>query len=125
MKKRTLFAFLFASCCSLLLAQDNRDHAQVSLTYPGKLPPPIGSNQIVVVVVDGPLISYEKSPIPSDQVVPLLNGILKEKNVSAIGVYVRAGSKYGEVVRAVDVLRQTQAKSIGVSVMELPPGRDP
>jgi len=33
--------------------------------------------------------------------------------------------KYGDLVRAIDVLRQTDAKNIGVSMKELPAGREP
>lgn len=55
--------------------------------------------------------------------VEYVNTLLKTKDVSYIGVYTREGVKYGDVVRAVDVLRKTNAKNIGISMTELPAGR--
>jgi len=78
-----------------------------------------------MVVVDGPILSYEGKSIPTAEVVPLLNAIMKQRKVSHIGVYVRAGSKYGEVMRAVDLLRRTDAKDIRICDREIRDGREP
>ena len=77
------------------------------------------------MVIEGPHISYETNQIPGTEVVEYVNKLLEVKNVSYIGVYTREGTKYGDVVRALDVLRGTKAKNIGLSMTELPLGREP
>ena len=76
-------------------------------------------------MVEGPTLYSETKPIPDSQVVDFVNGLLRARKVSYIGVYAREGTKYGEVIRAVDTLRRTEAKNIGVSMSELPFGREP
>jgi hypothetical protein len=54
-----------------------------------------------------------------------VNKLLSVRDVSYIGVYTREGTKYGDVVRALDILRSTKAKNISLSMVELPLGREP
>ena len=39
--------------------------------------------------------------------------------------YAREGIKYGDLVKAIDALRKTDAKDIAVSTVELAMGREP
>ena len=54
-----------------------------------------------------------------------VNETLKSKNASFLGIHIRQGIKFGDVVKALDELRKTDAKSIGVSMVELAPGKEP
>lgn len=77
------------------------------------------------MVVEGDSLSYDGNPIPSADVVHYVNKLLDVKKVSYIGVYSREDTKYGDVIKAIDVLRGTTAKNISVSMVELTPGRVP
>ena len=79
---------------------------------------------LVLLVIEGPTLSHEAKTIPDAGVVDYVNNLLRLKNASYLGVYAREGVKYGEVVKALDVLRKTNAKDIGVSMSELPAGRE-
>jgi hypothetical protein len=63
--------------------------------------------------------------VPDDGLVEYVNNVLKVKGVSYLAVYVREGVKYGDVMKAIDALRKTTAKDIGVSTVELANGREP
>ena len=123
--KRILIGVFIAAACAAAPAQAADDYAKVSVTYPGKSGHTLGKSEFVSLVVDGPTICYEGSAIPTDEVVSLVNGLLRDKKATLIGVFVRAGSKYGDVMRAVDLLRKTNACNIGVSSMEISGNREP
>ena len=108
-----------------VLAVEKQDHAQIYLCGPatGHVLP--GPSEFIILVVEGPTISYDTNTIPNADVVEYVNKLLEIKNVSYIGIYTREGTKYGDVVRALDVLRDTKAKSIGISMKELAIGRVP
>ena len=80
-------------------------------------------DQFVTLVIDGPVLMYESTPIPNDEVVAYVNKLLQMKGVAYIGLYIRDGTTYGDVIRAVDTLRKTNTKSIGVSVTPTPMSR--
>jgi biopolymer transport protein ExbD len=120
-----LMAVFAIGLCSGLLAEERREYPQVSLCGPGGSKTPISRDDYIVLVVEGPTLSYEANPIPGADVVEFVNHLLQVKKVSYIGVYPREGTKYGDVVHAVDLLRGTSAKNIGVSMKELPLGREP
>ena len=120
-----LLAVLAVGFGTAVLAGENRDYPKISLVGPGGGANPISRDQFITLVVEGPFISYEKTQIPSAGVIDYVNDLLKTKGVSYIGVYTREGVKYGDVIRTVDILRQTNAKNIGVSMIELPVGREP
>jgi hypothetical protein len=50
---------------------------------------------------------------------------LKTKALGVICLYVREGSTFGDVVHAVDLLRETSAKTVAVSHVEIPYGKNP
>lgn len=108
-----------------LPADEAREYPQVSLIGPGGSKNPARREDFLILVIEGPFLSYETKPIPSTGAVDYINNLLKVKNVAYIGVYTREGIKYGDVVRAIDVLRQTKAKNIGVSMAEIAVGREP
>lgn len=82
-------------------------------------------DQFVILVVEGPYISHETNPIPEKGGVEYINDLLRAKKVSYLAVYTREGVKYGDVVKAIDLLRMTDATEIGVSMIEAPAGREP
>jgi biopolymer transport protein ExbD len=125
MKYRILMALLAIGLCSDGLAQANGEFPRIGLVGAGAGKTPVSRDQFIILVVEGPYLSYEKNQIPDGGVVEYVNTLLKTKDVSYIGVYTREGVKYGDVVRAVDVLRKTNAKNIGISMTELPAGRNP
>jgi biopolymer transport protein ExbD len=125
MKYRILMALLAIGLCSDGLAQANDEFPRIGLVGKGAGNTPVNRDQFIILVVEGPYLSYEKNQIPDGGVVEYVNTLLKTKDVSYIGVYTREGVKYGDVVRAVDVLRKTNAKNIGISMTELPAGRNP
>ena len=73
----------------------------------------------------GGVLVFEKNPISPTGAVDYVNEFLKVRHVSSIGLCVREGTKYKDVIRALDVRRETNATNIGVSMQELPVGRDP
>ena len=122
---RLVVAIIAAGVGTALLAQEQHAYAEISLAGPGKGTKTIDKSQYIILVVEGSTLSFEGNLVPEAQVVPFVNDLLKRKGVSYIGLYAREGSKYGELVHAVDVLRGTTAKNIGVSISELPLGREP
>ena len=120
-----LMAVLSVGLCADVIGAENSTYPNIAFVGPGSGKQTISRDQFVLLVVEGPFISFESQPIPSTGVVDYVNNLLKIKNVSYIGVHSREGVKYGEVVRAIDVLRKTNAKDIGVSMIELPAGREP
>ena len=125
MKYRVLLALLALGFCADLAAEESSAFPRISFIGPGRGGPPVGRDQFVMLVVEGPYISYEKNPIPDNGVVAYVNNLLKVRNVSSLAVYSREGAKYGDIVKAIDVLRKTDAKDIGVSMVEVPAGREP
>ena len=125
MKNRLLLILLALGLGTGGLAQADSELPHLALVGQSGSKSPIDRDKLVFLVVEGPFLSYEKNPIPEGGVVEYVNTLLKNKNVSYVGVYGREGVKYGDVVRALDVLRKTNAKDIGVSMVELPAGRNP
>lgn len=110
--------------CADVLAEVKRDFANVSMCSPGPSKNPVSRDELVLLVVEGPQLSSDSTPIPELEVIERVNAMLRAKNASYIGVYTREGVKYGDVIRAIDMLRRTDAKNIGVSMAELPQGRE-
>jgi hypothetical protein len=128
MKSNTYRALLAVFAIGLgadVPAAEKRDYPQISLVGPGAGKNPVSRDQFVILVIEGPYISSDAKPIESAGVVDYVNTLLKIKNVSYLGVYMREGAKYGDLVRALDLLRKTNAKNIGVSMVEIPAGREP
>ena len=125
MKSHILIAVLAIGLHADLPADEKREYPPISFVGPGASNNPVSRDQFVILVVEGPFISSRGSPIPSGEVVDYVNTLLKGKGVSYLGVYLREGIRYGDVVRAIDILRNTNAKSIGVSMVEIPVGHEP
>jgi hypothetical protein len=125
MKYHIFIAFVAIGLCASLIAGEKTDYPRISLVGPGSGKSPINRDQFVMLVVEGPYISFEKNPIPANGVVEYVNKLLKVKGVSYLGIYTRKGIKYGDLIRAIDVLRKTDARDIGVSMVEIPDGREP
>lgn len=125
MTYRTLIAIFAIGLCAEVLAEEKPAYPNISFVGPGSGKKTVSRDQFVLLVVEGPFISYESQPIPSAGLVDYVNNLLKIKNVSYLGVHAREGVKYGDIIRAIDLLRKTEAKDIGVSLIELPAGREP
>jgi len=124
MKRLIPTTVLAVGLCADGLAAAKSDTAPYSLCAPGSSKNPVPKNEVLVLVIEGPMLSYDAKPITATGVVETVDDLLKANQASYIGVYTREGIKYGDVVRALDVLRQTTAKNIGVSMSELPAGRE-
>jgi hypothetical protein len=125
MKYPTLVAIVALGLCAAVRAEEKSTYPNISFVGPGSGKTTVTRDQFVLLVVEGPFISYEGKPVSSAGVVDFVNSLLKIKNVSYLGIHSREGVKYGDVIRAIDVLRKTNAKDIGVSMIELPAGREP
>jgi biopolymer transport protein ExbD len=110
--------------CADVLAEQKQEYPQISLCGPGGGKNPITRDEYIILVVEGPTISYATNSIPDAQVVDYVNKLLEVKKLSYIAVCSREGTKFGEVVRALDLLRGTKAKNIGLNVKEVPIGRE-
>lgn len=125
MKKTILFAILALGFASHALASDKTDYPPISFVVPGVGSTPVDKTQFLTLVVEAGFITHSGTPIPSDGVVAYVNHALKAQGASFLGVHIRTGIKFADVVRALDELRKTDAKNIGVSMVELPLGREP
>jgi biopolymer transport protein ExbD len=125
MKNRILMVLFVIGLCADVLAEGRTTYPQISMVAPGPAKNPVDRDKLVLLVIEGQFISHDQKPIEADRVVAYVNELLKLKGGTYVGVYPREGVKYGEVVRALDTLSLTQAKSIGVSLEELPAGREP
>lgn len=107
------------------LAAEKTDYSRISFSWPGQSKTVIERSEIVFLVVEGGTLSYDANPIPSADVINYVNKILDVRKAAHIGVYSREGAKYGDVIKAIDLLRGTNAKNISVSMVELQAGRTP
>jgi biopolymer transport protein ExbD len=106
------------------LATGTADHPPIAFVVPGASSTPIDRSQFLFLVVEAGFISHEGQPIAAEAVTDYINNALKAQGATKLAVHIRQGIKYGEVVQALDLLRKTEAKSIGVSMVELATGRD-
>lgn len=123
--KKSILVTLIALCCCCASIADQSEHPRVAFCGPGGSSTPIDKDKYVMLVLEGPAFSHEGSIIPDTEIVHLVNSLLESKGVSYVAVYVREGTKYGDLVRGIDLLRGTNAKNIGVGMKELPQGRNP
>ncbi len=122
---RLVTALLVLGLVTTASAAARKDPPQISMVAPSSGKSTVNRDQLVLLVIEGPFLSHEQKPVADAGVVEFVNGLLKAKGGSYLGVYIREGVKYGDVVRALDTLSLTEAKNIGVSLMELPAGREP
>jgi biopolymer transport protein ExbD len=122
--KLILVAVLAFGSVSGLLAQTSPHYAPVTLAVPSSGRPTTTPDQVVTLVIDHALVTYESNPVPYENVITFVDTLLANNKAANLLVYVRAGTKYGEAMTALDLLRQTRAKAIGISPTELPVGRE-
>ena len=125
MKTPISFVLLGIGLLANALAAERATNAPISFVVPGAGSSTIERAQFLILVVESSFVSYENTPIPSDSVIEYINNALKAQGASYVGIHVRQGAKFGDVVRTLDELRKTDAKSVSVSMAELPVGRDP
>lgn len=122
---RLLLGVLAVGLASPLFARSEQDRPQVTLCPPSNGKHPMPRDQFVTLVIEGAALFYDGKPIPHENTVEFVNELLKTNGVSYIGVYAREGTKFGDLVNAIDLLRETTAKNIGVSTLEMPTGLNP
>lgn len=123
-KYQILILVLVIGLGARLQASESPEYPHIALVGPGGGRNPINANEYITIVVEGPYLSCEGTQIPDATAVDYINKLLKTKGVTYIGVYPREGIKYGDLVRAIDILRRTEAKNVGVSMLELKIGRE-
>ena len=124
MKCRLLIAAFALGLGAELLAGENSHYPTISMVGTGTSKNPTPKEELVILVVEGRVISHDAKVIPEAGLVDYVNSLLQVKKASYIGVYAREGVKYGDVIKALDSLRKTDAKDIGVSMSELPANRE-
>lgn len=97
----------------------------VVIAYPSKSTPLVQKTDMISVVVEKGAYSVEGKTIAPVSLVSYTNALLKSKPQGVVFVYVREGTTFGDFVRGVDQLRETDAQTIAVSSQELPLGREP
>ena len=125
MKKSKLSLILAFVISTPAFAAANADYPPISFVAPSSGRSPVDKTQFLMLVVEPGFISCDGVAIPQAGVIGYVNGALKAKGASFLGVHIRQGIKFGDVVKALDELRKTEAKSIGVSMVELAPGKEP
>ena len=125
MKAPIRFVLLGICLFAGALAAERAAHPPISFVLPGSGSSTVDRTQFLIVVVEPGFLSHENTPLPSDSVIAYINNALKAQGASYLGIHVRQGVRFGDLVRALDELRKTDAKSVGVSMSELPVGRDP
>lgn len=114
-------------CLALLSAGATMAQAypNVVISYPSRNAAKVQKSEMLSVVVEKGAYSVEGRTIAPVSLVSYTNALLKSKPQGVIFVYVREGTTFGDFVRGVDQLRETDAQTIAVSSEELPLGRDP
>jgi biopolymer transport protein ExbD len=103
----------------------NTDYSRISFVKPGvNKAGPMDPSRYIKLVVEGASVFHDKVALPAEGLRDHINKLLETTGADYLAIYVREGVKYGDVVRAVDILRMTNAKNIAVNTDELPLGRD-
>jgi biopolymer transport protein ExbD len=123
MKLILVAGFAFGSV-SGLLAQAQPRYAPITLAIASAGKSTTTPDQVVTLVIDRSVLTYESAPITYENVVTFVDTLLATNKAGNLCVYVREGTKFGEVMTALDLLRQTSAKAIGISPTELRVGRE-
>lgn len=123
MKSILRLAVLALGLASLSLTAGAADYPPVSFVIPGGVSVSPEKTPPLQVIVEADGLLLENHPIPNAELVASINSALKAQGAVTIAVHIRQGIKFGDVVRAIDELRKTDAKAIGVSTVELAPGQ--
>ena len=86
----------------------------VVLSYPGAKSA-VAKSDVVTVVVDKGVYTVDGTLVPEANLVPYVNGLLRDKPSGLVCVYVRENATLGEVVHSVDQLRTTHATTVALS----------
>ncbi len=124
MKKLTVIALLSLGLASGAFAQEPKGHPSINFVVPSSGSSTVDKNQFVVLVIEPAYISHHGTPIPAESVAEFVNTTMTADHAPYLAVHIREGVRYGEVVNALDALSKTTAKSISVSMNELPIGRE-
>lgn len=124
MKTRLVMVLLALGLSASAYASGNTDLGRISFVKPGAGVRTSEPSPHVKLVVEGAFVSHDKTPLPAEVLIEHVDKLLKANNATSLAIYVREGTKYGDVVRALDTLRKTAAKDIGVSTVEIPAGVD-
>lgn len=124
MKTTLLSAILALGVSGHALAASAADYPPISFVVPGGSNTQVDKTKYLFLVVETGFISHESNPIAAETVSEYINNTLKARDATMLAVHIRQGVKFGDVVQALDLLRKTHAKSIGVSMVELPHGKE-
>ena len=125
MRNKLLFVLLALGISASASAADSSGHAPIAFVIPGGSNTTIDKTKYLFLVVEGAFISHDGNPVAAEAVVEYVNNALKAQGATMLAVHIRQGIKFGDVVQALDALRKTEAKSIGVSMVELAPNKEP
>jgi len=103
---------------------ETRNSPQVSLFRPGNYGRLDRTEEFLYLILDAGDLCWENRPIPRSELVPYVNGLLKANRQVYICVVVREGSRFGDLVSAIDILRSTNAEHVVISFKEIPYGKD-
>lgn len=89
MKCRFLASLLAVGLAVSLFAETRKnDYPQISFVAPGSSKTSVNRDQFVILVVEGPFISHEKTPVPYEGAVGFVNDLLKARGVTYVGVHI-------------------------------------
>lgn len=125
MNKLLVVSLLTLGLSSSLFGQlERRNYPPVSFVAPSAGSSSVDKNQFVILVVESAYISHDGVPISAEGLIDYLNTTMSNGEAPYLAVHLREGITYGDFVDAIEALRKTAAKSIAVSMKELPEGRE-
>ena len=126
MKKLIVIALVTLGLTSAAFAEQSRtNYPPISFVVPGaNKTVSVSKDQFVVLVIEAAYISHQGAPISDAGLAEYLDTTMSDSNAPYLAVHIREGITFGDVVHALDALRKTNAKSIAVSLKELPLGRE-
>jgi hypothetical protein len=125
MKKTILFILLALGVSAKVIAASSPEYPPITFVAPGAGSSNVDKSKFIILVVEPGFLSHNGIPIPQGGVVAYVNSTLKAQGATFLGIHIRQGIKFGDVLKALDELRKTDTKSIGVSMVELAPGKEP
>lgn len=61
----------------------------------------------------------DSKPLLKEETIGYINGLIEKKKVQRIYLFVREGAKFGDVMHAIDILSQSNAKYLGIAPKEI------
>ena len=125
MNKRLVIPLLTLGLSSSLFGELGRTtYPPISFVAPGSGPASVSKDQLVILVVESAYISHDGVPISAEGLIDYLNATMSNEDAPYLAVHLREGITYGDFVNAIDGVSNTAARSIAVSMKELPEGRE-